>query len=173
MQYQSKQVSYYAVFTFMLLMLSGCAQVQLLADYDKEVSDETIVLAKRVDRFWATYISEVGDAREYAANKREMIEIEVDMNSLLLKNQVRVNNDLTTLQLKNVVDIWAQISTLIKTQESISNTTAEAYRLQLADAIKQIVIGEEAKDKGSAKSDALAEKATYARRSYTLREGSK
>ena len=172
MQYQTKQITCYAVFILVLFALSGCAQVQLVADYDKELQNDTFVLAKRVDLFWANYIDAVGKAREYNAIKKEMIAIEVEMNSLLLKNQARAINRESTKQVGNLIKTWTEVSKLIKTQGSISNSSAKASRLQLADIMKYIVIGEKAKNI-SANNNAATPITTYAYRNYTFIEGSK
>jgi len=92
MRYQLKQTTGYAVLMLVLLLLQGCAQVKLVADYDKEVLTDTFALAKRVDLFWANYLEATGEDRKYDTIKEEMIGIEVEMNSLLLKNEARDEN---------------------------------------------------------------------------------
>lgn len=146
MRYHLKQTKAYTVFVLVLLVLSGCAQVKLVADYDKDVLADTFDLAKRVDLFWANYIEATGEDRKYETIKDEIIGIEVDINSLLLKNEARDENRQTTAQVENVKDLWGRTAGLIKSQGSISNTSAKAYRLQMSDAIKYIVTGEEAKN---------------------------
>ena len=146
MRYQLKQITGYAVLMLVLILLSGCAQVKLVADYDKEVLADTFALAKRVDLFWANYLEATGEDRKYDTIKEEMIGIEVEMNSLLLKNEARDENKQTTAQVENVIAVWRRTGGLIKSQGSISNTSAKAYRLQMTDAFKYIVTGEEAKN---------------------------
>ena len=146
MRNQLKRATGYAVLMLVLLLQSGCAQVKLVADYDKEVLADTFTLAKRVDLFWANYLEATGEARKYEANKDEMIGIEVEMNSLLLKNEARDENKQTTKQVKNVLSVWGRTAGLIKSQGSVSNTSAKAFRLQMTDAFKYIVTGEEAKN---------------------------
>jgi hypothetical protein len=130
----------------LMLVLSSCAQIKLVADYDKEVLAVTFDLAKRVDLFWANYIEATGEKRKYEAIKAEIIGIEVDINNLLLKNEARDENKQTTEQVKNVIVVWGRTTDLIKSQGSISNTSARTYRSQMSDAIKYIVTGEEAKN---------------------------
>ena len=146
MQYKLKQTHAYTMLMLVLLILSGCAQVKLVADYDKEVLADTFDLAKRVDMFWANYLEATGEDRKYDTVKQEIIGIEVDMNSLLLKNEARDENKQTTEQVENVIAVWSRTAGLIKSQGSISNTSAKAYRVQMSDAIKYIVTGEEAKN---------------------------
>ena len=146
MRYHLKQTTSYTMLILVLLVLSSCAQVKLVADYNKEVLADTFDLAKRVDLFWANYIEATGEDRKYENIKEEIIGIEVDMNSLLLKNEARDENKQTTEQVENVIAVWDRTSGLIKFQGSISNTSAKAYRLQMSDAIKYIVTGEEVKN---------------------------
>lgn len=146
MQYHLKQTTAYTMLMLVMLVLSGCAQVKLVADYDKDVLADTFDLAKRVDLFWANYIEATGEDRKYETIKEEIIGIEVDINSLLLKNEARDENKQTTAQVENVKDVWGRTASLIKSQGSISNTSAKAYRLQMSDAIKYIVTGEETKN---------------------------
>ncbi|MDP2549103.1 hypothetical protein [Oceanobacter sp. 4_MG-2023] len=146
MLYHLKQTTVYTILMFVLFVLSSCTQVTLVADYDKEVLADTFALAKRVDLFWANYLEAEGEDRKYAAIKKEVIGIEVDMNSLLLKNEARNENKQTTAQVENVIVVWSRTANLIKSQGSISNTSAKAYRVQLADAIRYIVTGEEVKN---------------------------
>ena len=146
MRYLMKPTNLYAVLTIVLLALSGCTQVKLVADYDEAVLADTFDLAKRVDMFWANYLAATGEDRKYAAVKQEIIGIEVELNSLLLKNEARDENELTTEQIEKVIDVWARSTGLIKSQDGISNTSARAFRLQLSDAFKYVVTGEEAKN---------------------------
>ncbi|MFT7405389.1 hypothetical protein [Zhongshania sp.] len=146
MRYHIKQKTAYTIFMLMLLVLSGCAQVKLIADYDKDVLADTFDLAKRVDLFWANYIEATGEDRKYDTVKQEIIGIEVDINSLLLKNEARDENKQTIAQVENVKDVWGRTAGLIKSQGSISNTSAKATRLQMSDAIKYIIIGDKAKN---------------------------
>lgn len=146
MRYQLKTRTAYTMLMLLFVLLAGCAQVKLVADYDKEVLADTFDLAKRVDLFWANYLEATGEDRKYDAVKEEIIGIEVDMNSLLLKNEARDENNQTTEQVENVIAVWARTGGLIKSQGSISNTSAKAYRSQMADAIEYIVTGEEAKN---------------------------
>jgi uncharacterized protein YcfL len=136
----------YTVLLLALFVLSGCASVKYVADYDKEVLEETFRLAKQVDTFWANYLVASGDDRKYDFVKKEIIDIEVNMNSLLLKNEARDTNRQTTKQIDNIISIWGDSVGLIKSQGSISNSSAKTYRSQIADAFKYVVTGEEAKD---------------------------
>ncbi len=146
MRYIRTQTTGYLALALSLFLLFGCAQVKLVADYDKEVLADTFDLARRVDFFWANYIEATGEQRGYDAIRDEIIAIEVEMNSLLLKNEARDQNSQTTSQVKNVITIWAGITELFRSQGRISNTSAKAYRRQLSDAFKYIVTGEKSKD---------------------------
>lgn len=146
MQNRLMKTQAYVVLLLALFLLSGCMSVKYVADYDKEVLEETFSLAKQVDTFWANYLVAIGDDRKYESVKKEIINIEVDMNSLLLKNEARDTNKQTTKQIKNIISIWGNTAGLIKSQGSISNTSAKAYRSQIADAFKYVVTGEEAKN---------------------------
>jgi len=146
MRYHLKHTAVYTILMLVLLVLSSCAQVKLVADYDKEVLADTFNLAKRVDLFWANYIDSAGEDRKYKAVKKEIIGIEVGINSLLLKSEARDENKKTTKQVENAKAIWGRAAGLIKSQGSISNASAKAYRLQMSDAMKYIVTGEEAKN---------------------------
>jgi uncharacterized protein YcfL len=146
MQYQLMKTQTYAVLLLALFVLSGCASVKYVADYDKAVLEGTFSLAKQVDTFWANYLVASGDDRKYESVKKEIIDIEVNMNSLLLKNEARDTNKQTTKQIENIIFIWGNTAGLIKSQGSISNSSAKTYRSQIADAFKYVVTGEEAKN---------------------------
>ncbi len=146
MRYKRTQTTVYWALALFLFLLFGCTQVKLVADYDKEVLADTFDLARRVDFFWANYIEATGEQRGYDTIKNEIIAIEVEMNSLLLKNEARDQNSQTTSQVKNVIAIWAGITELFRSQGHISNTSAKVYRRQLSDAFKYIVTGEKSKD---------------------------
>lgn len=95
MQYQLMKTQTYAVILLALFVLSGCVSVKYVADYDKEVLENTFSLAKQADTFWANYLVASGDDRKYESVKKEIIDIEVNMNSLLLKNEARDTNKQT------------------------------------------------------------------------------
>lgn len=173
MQYQGKQITCYVALIFMLFALSGCAQVQLVNSDKKALQNDTFALAKRVDLFWANYIDASGEAREYSATKKELIAIEVDMNSLLLKNQAITKKRDSTIQIEELTVTWRQLGEQIKShQGSISNTEAKAYRLQMADLFKGIVMSNKSKH-ASTNTTGRVGPQTYAYRNDLFREGSK
>jgi len=173
MQYQGKQITCCAVLIFMLFALSGCAQVQLVNSDKKAVQNDTFALAKRVDLFWANYIDASGEVREYSATKKELIAIEVDMNSLLLKSEAITKKRDSTAQVEELTVIWRQVSEQIKSQGSISNTEAKTYRLQMADLFKGIVMSNKPKHASTNTTTRVGPETTYAYRNDLFREGSK
>jgi hypothetical protein len=91
------------LFGFMLL-LSGC--VNLVADYDAELANETITISKQVDRFYGQLAETNYSLRSYDAFRDRYIEIEVNLRSLVMRNKVRPLNENSIKIAENTLKLW-------------------------------------------------------------------
>lgn len=83
------------VWAFVLVSIAGCNSIKLVPDFDASISEQILETAKKVD---AHYINMLGmftesmTALPYDSVSKGYQEIEIELNSILLKNKVRELN---------------------------------------------------------------------------------
>ena len=85
-------------------ILSGCT-VKYVADYDSSIKEETVQVAKKVDLFWGKLIDTAITDRKYNSFKDQYNEIETDIRGLLMKNEIRELNKVSTKQVNTLLEL--------------------------------------------------------------------
>lgn len=126
-------------------MLSSCT-VKLVPDYDASIKEETLEIAKKVDLFWGKLLDTEMDERKYASFKDQYNEIETDIRGLLMKNKIREQNEISTKQIENLLELWIEDKKIHKHNDTFSDFEAESHREQFVRVFTAIAKGEEAKN---------------------------
>lgn len=126
-------------------MLSACT-VKLVSDYDASIKEETLEIAKKVDLFWGKLLDTEVDERKYASFKDQYNEIETDIRGLLMKNKIREQNEISTKQIENLLNLWIDDKKIHKENDTFSDFEAESHREQFVRVFTAIAKGEEAKN---------------------------
>ncbi len=138
-----KKVLFYL--PLLLLILSGCT-VRYVADYNAEIKDETLQIAKKVDLFWGTLIDTQKSKRKYHDFKDKYIEIETDIRILNVKNKIRAFNKTSTKQVNVLLELWLEDKKSHKNNNSFSGFIATRHRKQFLRLFTAIAKGEEEKN---------------------------
>jgi hypothetical protein len=131
-----------------IVLLSGCT-ARYVAEYDASVKEEIIQVAKKVDLFWGNLLDTPVSDRKYATFKNSYNEIETDIRGLLMKNEIRPLNKVSTQQVKILLDLWVEDKELHKTNNGFSDFEAKRHRTQFVRVFTAIAKGEEAKNMSS------------------------
>jgi len=91
-----------------LLLLSGCPHLQLIAEYDAKNFEETIRVGKSVDVFYGRMLEMPDGQRPYAKFADQYVEIEADIRSLVRRNAARQLNDESTAISQTILRFWIQ-----------------------------------------------------------------
>lgn len=127
------------------LLASGCT-VKYVAEYDAAIKDETVAIARKVDLFWGNLLDTPTDQRQYEKFKTLYNEIEADIRSLHMKNQIRPLNKLSTRQVRNALELWVEDKERHKREDGFSDFLAKRHRRQFVRVFTAIAKGEEVKD---------------------------
>ncbi|TQV77241.1 hypothetical protein FLL45_04655 [Aliikangiella marina] len=133
------------VFLIALLLISGCT-VKYVAEYDAEIKNEIIQVAKKVDLFWGDLLDTDVDKRQYDKFKTNYNEIESDIRSLVLKNEIRPLNEESTEQAKIALKLWTDDREKHKSDDGFSNGRAKLHQRQLSRVFAAMAKGEAVKD---------------------------
>lgn len=143
------------IFSVILIfgILSGCT-VKYVADYDAAIKDETVQIAKKVDLFWGDLLDTDIENRQYDVFKDQYNEIETDIRGLLMKNQIRALNKISTKQVSILLDLWIEDKNIHKASDTFTDFEAKRHRKQFVRAFTAIAKGEEARNLTSSSSHA-------------------
>ena len=127
-----------------LIFLASCS-VKYVADYDSSIKEETVNVAKQVDLFWGNLLDTPVSNRQYAQFKDQYNLIETEIRGLLIKNQIRALNELSTKQIEILLGLWIEDKESHKTEDTFSDFLANRHRQQFVRLFVAIAKGEEAK----------------------------
>lgn len=127
-----------------ILLVSGC-RVQYVADYDAQMTDEILVVAKEINLFWDRLLETPATQRDYEQFREDYRRIESDLRNLVLRNEIRPMNELSTTQARNALALWQQDRELHRDNDGFSDFEARRHRDQFARIFVAMATGEEAK----------------------------
>lgn len=128
-----------------MALLAGCS-VQYVADYDAQTRDETLRIARTVDYFWVVLLDTPKEQRKYEYFQSHYNGIEADIRALLMRNQIRTDNESTVKQLENLLGLWEEDKKLHKEKNTFSDFEARRHKKQFLRVFIAILKGEDAKD---------------------------
>ncbi|NQU55335.1 MAG: hypothetical protein HQ522_22695 [Bacteroidetes bacterium] len=131
-----------------LAVLSVSCRVSLVSPYRKDIAQEIELTSKKVDKFYLTMLETTseGKNREYSNFVQDYIDIEVELNSLLNKNQIRPLNKESTRNCEILLDYWKKYKEKHKKENGISDVDIELTNDYLRDLFIVIQIGEGIKE---------------------------
>jgi len=136
---------WFALWVFTLLCATGCT-VHYVADYDLTAKNEIIEVAKEIDVFWGALLDTKVNDREYDKFKNQYNQIEADIRSLVMRNEVRALNLETTKQAQIALALWVDDRENHKTQNGFSDFEAKRHREQYNRVFTAMAKGEQAKN---------------------------
>ncbi len=141
---------FFVYILLLFLTITGCT-VKYVAEYDATIKEEIIQVSKKVDLFWGDMLDTPANERKYVKFKDKYNEIEADMRSLVMKNEIRPLNQESTRQAEIVLGLWVEDRELHRKNDSFSDFEAKQHRKQFTRAFIAMAKGEEAKDVSSGK----------------------
>jgi hypothetical protein len=85
-------------------VLSGCAY-KIVSDYDAATFEEILTVSRKVDRFYGNLL-ETPEPRPYEKYSQQYVDIEADLRSLWVRNQVRTLNHESSRISQITLDQW-------------------------------------------------------------------
>jgi hypothetical protein len=142
----TKKFSQAAILLFITsFVLIGC-RVQYVADYDDTVYNEIISVAKEIDMFYTILLSTSAEERLYENFIDEYLTIEVDLRSLLMRNEIRSLNEESTRQTEIALELWLEDKSQHKENNSVSDFIITQHRKQFQRIFVAMATGESAKE---------------------------
>jgi len=140
-----------AVFIFLMvvaLSAGGCT-VRYVAEYDASVKEEIVQVAKKVDLFWGVLLDTDTSQREYDKFKGQYNRIETDIRGLVMRNEIRPQNEESTKQANIALKLWVQDRNIHKKSNTFSDFEARSHRKQFTRVFTAMAKGEDVKDMGN------------------------
>ena len=139
--------NFYSIYSLLLMLLvfTSCT-VQYVAQYDETIKNEIIRIAGEVDMFYVNLLEITPNEREYDNFRKEYLKIEVDLNTLLMRNKIRPLNEESTKQTQNALDLWLNDKDHHKANNTVSDFIIKLHRKQFQRMFIAMAIGEEVKE---------------------------
>ncbi len=119
-------------------------EAQSVTAYDDRTKEELISVARKIDLFFLSQEYSTDD--DLSLQNAAYLEIQVDLNSLHLRNQIRPNNAISIEQSQLFIDNWAELGKLLESNDGqISPAINRAVRGLLAKSARAMATLEEAK----------------------------
>lgn len=132
------------------MVATSCTHIRLVADYDQATRDEILVVARRVDVFYARLEETPETARLYGPFADEYIEVEADLQSLLRRNKARSLNDESIRINVIILDFWKKYRARHRQEDKYPAPEFDKERFDrlfdaamTAEAVKQLKPGDQ------------------------------
>lgn len=142
---QSRLIPFILGLLMLALSVPGCT-VRYVADYDAEVKAEILRIAREVDLFWGRLLDTPSGERQYANFQADYNRIESDLRNLVMRNEIRPLNRLSTEQSQIALDLWIGDKSSHKENDTISDFIARRHRQQFVRVFVAMAKGEMAKE---------------------------
>lgn len=133
---------------FVSIFLSTSCKVSWVATYDYMVAQQIEVVAKKIDKFYLTMLETTNNENEqrvYSKFAVQYIDIEVELKSLLQKNQRRANNQESIVINERILNKWLEYKEIHKRENQLSNADIEANMMNFENMMNTFRIAEELK----------------------------
>jgi hypothetical protein len=131
-------------FVIIAILLSSCTYSRL-ADYDQKTADKIIEISKLVNQFYLNLSDQPPDARQYHKSAEAYNRIEVEIETLLLMNRMRANNEESIKQTENLLSLWVKYKDKHKEKDDYSDAMIDLNRKLIKRNIVAIATGEQLK----------------------------
>jgi len=128
---------------YLLFVLASC-KVMLVPEYSAQLEDQISNAAKATDRLYINMLDTTQGGRVYDNFKDQYNEIEVEINSIQLKNEGRPKNGDFLAIIKNLKDAFAEAKKYHKDHNTLSDGEAIAYEATLSGYWKPLYLAEKA-----------------------------
>jgi hypothetical protein len=134
----------FSILVFLSLSLSGCG-FRYVADYNSALSDEIIRVAKKVDFFYAILQNMPDSLRTFDKSVGQYTEIEVDLNSIVMRNKIRPLNSESTKIAETALSFWCKYKDMHKKENTYKNAKIVLHRKRMGRVFSAMFNAEEAK----------------------------
>ena len=132
-----------SVFLLLAFTISSC-RVMLVPQYSAALEDQIANTAKATDKLYIDMLDMPLEKWAYDGLNERYNEIEVEINSIQLKNEARPKNGDFLVIIKNLKDAFAEAKKYHKQHNTLTDGEAIAYQATLAGFWKPLYIAEKA-----------------------------
>jgi hypothetical protein len=132
-----------SAFLPLIFMLASC-KVMLVPEYSAALEDQIATAAKATDKLYVDILDTPANDRAYHTFSERYNGIEVEINSIQLKNEARPKNGDFLVIIKNLKDAFAEAKKYHKEHKTLSDGEAIAYQATLSGYWKPLYIAEKA-----------------------------
>ena len=127
-----------------VVIAAGC-QVKFVADYDAKNAQQILQVAKRVDYFYTKLLNEAENKRTYDKSKTEYVDIEVELRSLLMRNEIKPLNKESIKIISTIIKKWKKYQFNHKSNNAYKTVLLENHRDRFVRLFVAMSVAEEAK----------------------------
>ena len=132
-----------SMFLLLIGVLTSC-KVTWVPEYSAALEDQIANAAKATDKLYVDMLDVPVNERTYTAFSERYNDIEVEINSIQLKNEARPKNGDFLVIIKNLKDAFAEAKKYHKEHKTLSDGEAIAYQATLSGYWKPLYISEKA-----------------------------
>lgn len=138
---QKNKSLFYSLLLVPLILLAGC-RASYVPAYDAALQTQIENAAKSTDMLYLTMIASPDEVKNYDRYLSEYLNIEGEINSILLKNEVRPKSADIVASIKILKDYFMKAKEDHAKRDVLSNAEALIYNEQLKALWKPVLIEE-------------------------------
>lgn len=127
-----------------LLLLTGCTP-KWVADYDARMLEAILATAKQVDGFYGNLLIAPEDTRPFDQFAEAYVAIEVELRSLVTRNEIRPLNSESTRIATTALEQWQQYLSRHREKDGYATRVAELHRKNMQRLLTAMAKAEQAR----------------------------
>ncbi len=126
------------------IMLNSCSYSRL-ADYDQRTADKIVEISRMINLFYVNLSEQPVDERPYSKSIESYNRVQVEIETLLLMNQMRADNEESIKQTENLLTLWTKYKNTHKEKDKYSDAMIMLNKKAMQRIIVAIATGEKLK----------------------------
>ncbi|MDR1760946.1 MAG: hypothetical protein LBR55_00705 [Bacteroidales bacterium] len=124
--------------TFLLILSLSACKVMLVPKYDEKIAEQIEAVSKSIDKLYLTML-ETSSERTYSKFAEQYVNIEVELESILLKNKYRKKNSDTIEACESALELFKKYKEAHKKEKTIDDGTIIAYKESLKGRLEALL----------------------------------
>ena len=141
----TKQISHRLITLLLIIVLIPSCALQLISDYDQRSLDQMELIAKKVDRLYLQLEYMAANKRDYHRVAASYLDIDVELQALKTRQQLRAINELALTQVEIAISLWKKGRQRHQQINTVTDFFIKRYRKQYNRLYLAMIKGEESK----------------------------
>ena len=132
------------ILIILVLLIVSCSYNNM-ADYDQRIAGKIIEVSRMINLFYLNMADYGTSERQYSKFSEDYKNIEIELQTLVLMNEIRPLNDESNLQAQTILDFWIKYKNAHKEKDTYKDVLIKLHRDRFNRNFAAMAMGEQLK----------------------------